>query len=112
MLLATWLFGRLGVRGNCEGPVLFCTDLIPGTRHEIPHDEEGIMADPKINKHKEYVRYANHCLEMVLMAKDQESRSIQREMAGEWLRLADTLIAHHPVKPRGRQPARRAGTNA
>jgi hypothetical protein len=70
------------------------------------------MADPKINKHKEYVRYANHCLEMVAVAKDQESRSIQREMAGEWLRLADTLIAHHPVKPRGRQPARRAGANA
>jgi hypothetical protein len=53
------------------------------------------MADPKINKHKEYVRYANHCLEMVAVAKDQESRSIQREMAGEWLRLADTLVDHH-----------------
>ena len=64
---------------------------------------EGIMADPKINKHKEYARYANHCLEMLTVAKDQESRSIQREMANEWLRLADTLIAHHPVKPRGRR---------
>jgi hypothetical protein len=42
-------------------------------------------------------------LEMLTVAKDQESRSIQREMANEWLRLADTLIAHHPVKPRGRR---------
>jgi hypothetical protein len=74
-----------------------------------PPGQEGVMADPKINRHKEYVRYANHCLEMVAVAKDQESRSIQREMAGEWLRLADTLIAHHPVKPRLRQSARRAG---
>jgi hypothetical protein len=70
------------------------------------------MANRKINRHNEYVRYANHCLEMMSVAKDHDSRSIQREMAGEWLRLADTLVAHHPVKPRGRQPARRAGTNA
>jgi hypothetical protein len=70
------------------------------------------MADPKINKHKEYVRYANHCLDMLSVAKNHDSRSIQREMAGEWLRLADTLVAHHLVKPRGRQPARRAGRNA
>ena len=70
------------------------------------------MADPKINRHKEYVHYANHCLEMMAVAKDQESRSVQRAMAGEWLRLADTLVAHHPVEPRGRQPARRARTNA
>jgi hypothetical protein len=70
------------------------------------------MADPKINKHKEYVRYANHCLDMLSAAKNHDSRSIQREMAGEWLRLADTLVAPHLVKARGRQPARRAGRNA
>jgi hypothetical protein len=70
------------------------------------------MANPTIKKHKEYVRYANQCLEMMTVARDQESHSIHREMAGEWVRLADTLVPHHPVKPRGRQPARRAGTKA
>ncbi|HUD88035.1 MAG TPA: hypothetical protein VMR17_16445 [Xanthobacteraceae bacterium] len=28
---------------------------------------------------------------MVTAAKDQDSRSIQREMAAEWLRLADAV---------------------
>jgi hypothetical protein len=37
----------------------------------------------KNNKHKEYARYAAHCLNLVVAAKDQESRSIQREMAAE-----------------------------
>ena len=47
------------------------------------------MAIPKNYKHKEYARYAAHCLQMVTAAGDQELRSIQREMAAEWLRLAD-----------------------
>ena len=49
------------------------------------------MANPKNDKHKDYVRYAEHCLNMVTAARDQESRSIQREMAAEWLRLADGI---------------------
>ena len=43
------------------------------------------MAILKNNKHKEYTRFAAHCLEMVTIARDQEFRSIQREMAAEWL---------------------------
>jgi hypothetical protein len=50
----------------------------------------------KNNKHKEYARYAAHCLNLVVAAKDQESRSIQREMAAEWLKLADAVL--HPLK--------------
>jgi hypothetical protein len=46
----------------------------------------------KNNKNKEYARYAAHCLNMVAAAKDQESRSIQREMAAEWFKLADTAL--------------------
>jgi hypothetical protein len=49
------------------------------------------MATAKSEKHKEYVRYATHCLNMVTAAKDQESRAIQREMAAEWLKLADAV---------------------
>ena len=50
------------------------------------------MAILKNNKHKEYTRLAAHCLEMVTIARDQESRSIQPEMAAEWLRLADAVL--------------------
>jgi hypothetical protein len=50
---------------------------------------ERIMAIPTSNKYKEYARYAAHCLNMVAATKDQESRVINREMAAEWLKLAD-----------------------
>ena len=51
----------------------------------------------KNDKHKENARYAAHCLQMVTAAKDQKTRSIQREMAAEWLRLADAIL--HPPTP-------------
>ena len=54
------------------------------------------MAIPKSDRHKDYARYAEHCLNMVTAAKDQKSRAIQREMAAEWLRLADAVL--HPLK--------------
>ncbi len=52
---------------------------------------EGIMTAPKNDKFKDYARYADYCLNVVAAPTDQESRSIQREMAAEWLRLADTV---------------------
>jgi len=58
---------------------------------------EEIVPVPESDKHKDYVRYAEHCLNVVTATADQESRSIQREMAAEWLRLADTI--RHPLKP-------------
>ena len=47
------------------------------------------MTGPNNAKHKLYAHYAAHCLHMVTAAKDQDSRAIQREMAAEWLKLAD-----------------------
>ena len=55
------------------------------------------MATPKNDKHKKYVRYAVHCLDMVPATKNQDARAINREMAAEWLKLADTIA--HPLKP-------------
>ncbi|MGB7098315.1 MAG: hypothetical protein WBD95_06030 [Xanthobacteraceae bacterium] len=52
-------------------------------------------------KRKEYARYAQHCLQMVAATREQEARSIQREMAAEWLRLADAM--RRPSKPRQMQ---------
>jgi hypothetical protein len=46
---------------------------------------------PKNNKFTDYVRYAEHCLNLMPLTTDQELRSIQREMGVEWLRLADTM---------------------
>jgi hypothetical protein len=43
------------------------------------------MAILNKDKYKEYARFASHCLDMVAVTGDQESRSIQREMAAEWL---------------------------
>jgi hypothetical protein len=43
---------------------------------------------PKNDSYKDYVRYAEHCLNITAATSDQGSRCIQREMAAEWLRLA------------------------
>jgi hypothetical protein len=56
------------------------------------------MAVPENDKHTDYVRYAEHCLEMVPAASEQEFRAIQREMAAEWLKLADAVL--YPLKRR------------
>jgi hypothetical protein len=37
----------------------------------------------------EYANYAHHCMKIVNKIPDQESRMIHREMAAEWLKLAD-----------------------
>jgi len=51
------------------------------------------MVIPSNEKHKEYARYANHCL-TTGMASNPSTRDIQREMALEWLKLADAIL--HP----------------
>jgi hypothetical protein len=53
------------------------------------------MTVPKNDKFKDYARYAEHCLNVMTVATDQESRSIRREMAAEWLGLADAI--RHPA---------------
>jgi hypothetical protein len=59
----------------------------------------GIMAPPDKDKHKEYSRYAATCLEMVVVAPNQEARAVQREMAAERLKLADDIIElSKPIK--------------
>ncbi len=56
----------------------------------------GVMSVPKNEKYKDYVRYAEHCLNVMTETTDQESRSIQRDMVVDWLRLADSI--RHPLK--------------
>ena len=52
----------------------------------------GNVTTLKRDKHKEYARYATYCLEMTGMAKDHDARTILREMAAEWLKLADGVL--------------------
>ena len=49
------------------------------------------MAIPADAKQKDYAHYAAHCLYLMNAATDPDSRSIQREMAAEWLKLADAI---------------------
>ncbi len=57
---------------------------------------EWVMIVSRNDKHKEYAHYAAHCLEMVPSAPDQDFLALQRQMAAEWLRLADAAL--HPAK--------------
>jgi hypothetical protein len=43
------------------------------------------------DKLQEYTRFASHCLDMVTITSDEEVRCVQREMAAEWLALADAV---------------------
>ena len=54
------------------------------------------MATSKDDKQKDYAHYAAHCLYLETAASDPDSRAIQREMAAEWLKLADD--ARHPLQ--------------
>jgi hypothetical protein len=47
------------------------------------------MAERSIEDRERYVGYANHCLQLAKAATDQESRAILKEMAAEWLKLAE-----------------------
>jgi hypothetical protein len=66
------------------------------------------VAKQKSDKHEEYTRYAEHCLAMARIVRDQQSRIVQREMAAEWLRLAKTAESEHAAgsdQPRYRDRA-------
>jgi len=52
---------------------------------------------PKSDKHREYARFAAHCLSQENAASDADSRDIQRQMALEWLKLAHAAL--HPFQP-------------
>jgi len=55
------------------------------------------MATSKDDKQKDYAHYAAHCLYLETAASDPDSRAIQREMAAEWLKLAEAV--QFPLKP-------------
>jgi hypothetical protein len=60
------------------------------------------MTRPKRDKYKDYVRYAENCLNMVAATTDQEARSIQREMASQpnlaWDQESAPPIVYHRLR--------------
>ena len=48
---------------------------------------------PKNDAYEDYVRCAEHCLKIVRLATDRETRVVQREIAAEWFKLADMFSA-------------------
>jgi hypothetical protein len=47
------------------------------------------MADQSIDKREQYVAFATHCLQLAKVTTDRKSRAILKEMASEWLKLAE-----------------------
>jgi hypothetical protein len=47
------------------------------------------MAERSIDKREQYVAFATHCLQLAKVAADRQSRVVLKEMAAEWLRLAE-----------------------
>jgi hypothetical protein len=50
---------------------------------------------PTNDKFKDYARYAEHCLSLTADTTDQEARSLRRDMAAEWLTLANAIHPSH-----------------
>jgi hypothetical protein len=82
-----------GARENLEAMIGFALDegaQLQGRRRLLRQRER--LSD------QDCVRYAEHCLKMVLAITDQESRRTPREMATEWRRLADAIRRPHGFK--------------
>jgi hypothetical protein len=50
------------------------------------------MRAPKSAKCDEFVGYANHCLALASTTANNESRLLLRQMAAEWLELAEAAL--------------------
>jgi hypothetical protein len=61
------------------------------------------------DKADEYMRYAEHCLKLVKVIPQQESRMLCREMAGEWLRLTAGTVEDAARSVQPSEPRRRSG---
>jgi hypothetical protein len=57
--------------------------------HATTPSDRPRMADRSVDKREQYVAFATHCLQLAKVATDGNSREILREMAAEWLKLAE-----------------------
>jgi hypothetical protein len=87
-------------RGQPSGPwqILFNFDQIDpeecaGSSALDHFASGGKMAVREHGKYEEYLHYAEHCLKLVRIATSRKTRTLQREMAAEWFKLADMFSA-------------------
>ena len=50
------------------------------------------MAERLIDDRERCLGYATNCLQLPKLATDRESRAVLKEMAAEWLKLADAPV--------------------
>jgi len=68
------------------------------TRGESP--QEGTVAISTADTAAEYTRYAEHCVETARKLRGQEARTLHREMAAEWIKLAQRLVEEATLSAR------------
>jgi hypothetical protein len=51
-----------------------------------------MMQGPRTAKCEKYVGYANHCLILASTTTNEENRILLRQMAAEWLELAEAAL--------------------
>jgi hypothetical protein len=71
-----------------------------------PNRRSNTLRSENADKAAEYVRYAECCVETAKTLPDREGRSLHREMAAEWLKLAH-LIAEDAAYSAPSSPKRR-----
>jgi hypothetical protein len=50
------------------------------------------MAERSIDDRERYVGYATYCLQLPKATADRESSTVLKEMAAEWLKLAEAPV--------------------
>ena len=65
------------------------------------------MGNENADKAAEYMRYAERCVETAKTLLDREDRRLHREMAAEWLRLAQLIAEDAADSARSSPKARK-----
>jgi RNA 3'-terminal phosphate cyclase len=68
------------------------------TRGESP--KGGTVALSTADTAAEYTRYAEHCVETARILREQKARTLHREMAAEWIKLAQRLLEEATLSAR------------
>ena len=51
-----------------------------------------IVRISRADKADEYMHYAEHCMKTARTISDREHRTLHREMAAEWIKLAQAMV--------------------
>jgi len=67
----------------------------------------------KADKADEYMHYAEHCMKTARTISDREPRTLHRQMAAEWIKLAQAMAEDESLDASGRgsDEARRIAAN-